>query len=115
MSPKTIKNVNGVLHKALNQAVRIGALKYNPTEACDLPKVYKKEIQPLEQDDIRKFLAAIRGHRYETLYTVTVFTGLRQGEVLGLTRDCVDFERSRAGTISRLCRRIWAMRPPVSP
>jgi integrase len=93
MSPKTIKNVNGVLHKALNQAVRIGELKYNPTEACDLPKVYKKEIQPLEQDDIRRFLIAIRGHRYEILYTVTVFTGLRQGEVLGLTWDCVDFER----------------------
>lgn len=43
--------------------------------------------------NIRKFITAIHGHRYETLYTVTVFTGLRQGEVLGLTWDCVDFER----------------------
>lgn len=93
LSPKTVKNINGVLHKALNQAVRIGELKFNPTDACDLPKVYKKEIEPLEQDDIRKLLAAIRGHRYETLYSVTLFTGLRQGEVLGLTWDCVDFER----------------------
>lgn len=94
LSPKTIKNVNGVLHKALNQAVKIGELKYNPTEACDLPKVYKKEIVPLEQDDIRKFVSAIRGNRFENIYMVTLFTGLRQGEVLGLTWDCVDFTRS---------------------
>ncbi len=40
VSPKTIKNINGVLHKALNQAVRVGAIKNNPTEACDLPKVH---------------------------------------------------------------------------
>lgn len=93
MSPKTIKNVNGVLHKALNQAIRVGAMKNNPTEACDLPKVYKKEIKPLEQEDIRRFLEALQGHRFEILYTVTVFTGLRQGEVLGLTWDCVDFKR----------------------
>ena len=38
------------------------------------------------------FLEAIRGHEYEHLYQVTLFTGLRQGEVLGLTWDCVDFE-----------------------
>ena len=93
-SPKTIKNVNGVLHKALNQAVRIGALKSNPTDACDLPKVYKKEIAPLEQDDIRKFVEAIKGHRFEDLYLVTLFTGMRQGEVLGLTWDCIDFKRN---------------------
>ena len=92
LSPKTIKNVNGVLHKALSQAVRIGELKYNPTDACDLPKVYKKEITPLEQNDIRRFIEAIQGNRYEILYMVTLFTGLRQGEVLGLTWDCVDFD-----------------------
>lgn len=94
LSPKTIKNINGVLHKALNQAVKIGELKYNPTDACDLPKVYKKEIAPLEQDDIRKFMTAIKGTRFENIYTVTLFTGLRQGEVLGLTWDCVDFTRN---------------------
>lgn len=94
LSPKTIKNVNGVLHKALNQAVKIGELKYNPADACDLPKVYKKEIAPLEQDDIRKFVVAIKGCKFENIYMVTLFTGLRQGEVLGLTWDCVDFARN---------------------
>jgi len=44
LSPKTIKNINGVLHKAINQAIRIGELKFNPVDACDLPKVYKERL-----------------------------------------------------------------------
>ena len=94
LSPKTIKNIHGVLHRALAQAVRIGNLHHNPADACDLPKIYKKEITPLEQGDIEKFLEAIRGNPFELIYQVTLFTGMRQGEVLGLTWDCVDFERN---------------------
>ncbi len=92
LSPKSIKNIHGVLHKALSQAVKIGNIRYNPADACDLPKAQRKEIIPLEREEISKFLEAIRGERYEYLYRVTLFTGLRQGEVLGLTWDCVDFQ-----------------------
>jgi len=92
LSPKTIKGVHGVLHTALSQAVKVGYIRYNPTDACDLPKAQKKEIVPLEREEISKFLDAIQGQRYEYLYRVTPFTGLRQGEVLGLTWDCVDFQ-----------------------
>lgn len=56
----------------------------------------RKELHPLDEEQIQNFLKAIQGHRYEALFTVTLFTGMRQGEVLGLTWDCVDFER---GTI----------------
>lgn len=37
------------------------------------------------------FLDAIKGHRFEYIYLTTVFTGMRRGEVCGLTWDCVDF------------------------
>ena len=92
LSAKTVKNVHGVLHRALNKAVQIGDIRHNPADACELPKVYQKEIVPLEEPQITAFLKAIRGHKYEHIYQVTLFTGLRQGEVLGLTWDCVDFE-----------------------
>lgn len=90
LSPKTIKNIHGVLHKALSQAVMIGYLRFNPADACTLPRIVRKDIKPLDEDATAKFIEAIQGHRYETIFLVTLFTGMRQGEVLGLTWDCVD-------------------------
>ena len=92
LSPKTIKNIHGVLHNALRQAVKLQMIKTNPSEMCDLPRAYRKEIQPMEQEDIVQFLKALQEEKYARLYKVTLFTGMRQGEVLGLTWDCVDFE-----------------------
>lgn len=97
IAPKTLKNLHGVLHKALGQAVEMGYIKFNPSDSCRLPRIEKAEIKPLEDDDITIFLKAIKGHRYETLYLVDLFTGIRQGEILGLTWDCIDFQN---GTIT---------------
>lgn len=94
LSPKTIKNVHGVLHKAFQQAVLIGYLRFNPADACILPRVEKKELKPFDEDDITNFLKALQGHPFQDLYIVTLFTGMREGEVLGLTWDCVNFPLS---------------------
>ena len=96
LSPKTVKNIHGILHKALQQAVSIGYLRFNPAGACTLPRVVRKPIQPLDEPQTKAFLQAIHGHRLEALFTVTLFTGMREGEALGLMWDCVDFDQ---GTI----------------
>lgn len=93
LSPKTIKNVHGVLHRALEQAQKMGYIRNNPLAAVTLPRIEKKQIKPLEDNELCAFLKEIRGDTYELVYFVTVFTGLRQGEVLGLTWDCVNFEK----------------------
>ena len=93
LSPKTVKNIHGVLHKALQQAVAIGYIRFNPTDACTLPRAVKKELVPLDEEQSRAFLQVIQGQRYEDLFTFTLFTGLREGEALGLTWDCVDFNK----------------------
>ncbi len=93
LSAKTVKNIHGVLHHALKQAVANGLLRSNPANACILPRVEKRELKPLDEYEIPKFLKAIEGSPYEDIFLVTLFTGLREGEVLGLTWDCIDFDR----------------------
>lgn len=96
LSPKTVKNIHGVLHKALHQAVANGYIRFNPADPCVLPKVRKKEISPLDEDQIAAFLKAIKGNKCESLFLTTLFTGMREGEVCGLLWDCVDLSK---GTI----------------
>ena len=97
LSAKTTKNIHGILHKALQQAVANGYIRFNPSDPCVLPKVIKKELQPLDEDQISDFLKAIKGHRYADLFVTTLFTGMREGEVCGLLWDSVDLTK---GTIT---------------
>ena len=83
LSPKTVKNIHGVLHRALGQAVKLGMLRSNPTNVCDLPKAHRKEIKPMEQAEITRFLQAIQGTKYGLVYQITLFTGLREGGSAG--------------------------------
>lgn len=95
-SPKTVKNINGVLHKAMQQAVLLQYIPVNPCNAVQLPKAVKPDLCVLNEKQIDDFLQAIRGSEYENILKVDLFTGMRQGEIMGLTWDRVDFE---AGTI----------------
>ena len=104
LSAKSIKNIHGILHKALQQAVAIGYIRFNPSEACKLPRIEKKDIKPLDDEQVKAFLKAIEGHRHETLYKVALFTGIREGEVLGLMWDCVDLDNGTI-TINKQLRR----------
>ena len=54
-----------------------GYIRFNPTAACKLPRVEKAEIKPLSREQMGAFLKAIEGDQYETLFQVTIFTGMR--------------------------------------
>ena len=92
LSAKTVKNIHGVFHKALQQAVLIGYLRVNPTDACTLPRIIKKEMHPLEEEQVAAFLKEVQGSPHEYLYKIALFTGLREGEVLGLGWEHIDLE-----------------------
>lgn len=92
LSPKSVKNIHGVLHGALEQAKVNGYLRINPSDGVVLPRVEKPILKTMDSQDVTAFLQAIRGDFYEYPLFVSLFTGLREGELLGLTWDCVDFE-----------------------
>ena len=95
LSQKTVKDVHGVLHSALRQALINRYIAVNPADGdfLKLPKAQKEEIKPLDEVETAAFLKSIQGTRFESIFFVALFTGMRQGEVLGLTWDSIDFGR----------------------
>lgn len=103
LSAKTVRNVHGVLTKALSQAVKLGYIARNPCDMVDLPRVERTEITPLTDEQVKAYLAATDGDTdYGDILKVILFTGLREAEALGLTWDCVDFKK---GTL-RICKQL---------
>jgi integrase len=94
LSVKTVKNLHGVIHSALKQAFNLGYISFNPSEKCKLPKSTRPEMKPLG-NLTATFMDAIKGHQYELLYLVDLSIGLRRSEIIGLSWDCIDFNRSQ--------------------
>lgn len=90
LAPKTVKKIHGILHKALQQAVSNSYIRTNPADSCILPRPVRKELKPLDEDMITAFLKAVQGHQFGELFTITLFTGMRErgspGPAVGLRR-----------------------------
>lgn len=96
LSTRRVQYIHAILRAALNTAVKDQLLIRNAAAIVKPPRVIEKEVQPLTQQEARRFLESIRGNRLEALFTVAISIGLRQGEALGLRWSDVDFE---AGTL----------------
>ena len=88
----TIHNIAAPLKRALSTAQRQRLILQNPCDLADLPKAPKKEVKPFTTEETAAFLEAIKGDPLENAFAVCLFCGLREGEVLGLAWDAVDFE-----------------------
>ena len=91
-SPQTVKNEHSVLRKALEVARRHRYVEDNVARLVSSPRVERSEVNPLHPDEVRKLLDAAREDRLEALFVLTASTGLRRGEVLGLSWADIDFE-----------------------
>lgn len=92
LAPKTLVNINLFLHKALSFAVSEGHLQSNPAEAINLTRGHKPQIEILTRDEQALLIRASYQHRYGVFVRLTLFTGLRLGELLGLRWEDIDFQ-----------------------
>lgn len=86
LSPKTVRNIAGTLHRALGDAVRRGHLASNPAELVELPTWRRRDLTVWQAADVAHFLRVALDHD-DPMYAVwrlIVATGMRRGEVLGL-------------------------------
>lgn len=93
LSPASVSLAHRVLHVALEKAVQLEYIPRNPANNCILPKEEKKDIEPLDDAQAAILLAASKGTDMEHIISVALFTGLRMGEISGLTWDSIDLKK----------------------
>ena len=96
LSPKSIRNIHGLIHGMLAKAQSLDMVRKNVSDDCELPVVEKTEMHTLSDVELRRFLAIAKDDPFYLMYYVDFFTGLRESELIGLTWDCIDFAK---GTI----------------
>ena len=96
LSARTVKYIYQTIHSALEQAVKERVLLLNPAKHVELPKQEKKEMRPFTKEELSVFFEACEENRHFIIFFLAVATGMRRGEVFGLTWDNVNFE---TGTI----------------
>lgn len=88
-------NVRTVLKGAFKMATRYGLIPSDPMQVVEPVTVEQKEVRALTLDEIPRFRAQIAKSGNETLQDVvdvSLATGLRAGEVLGIKWSDIDLE-----------------------
>jgi integrase len=97
VSPKTVRNSVGVIRSTLNGLVSHGVLRSNPAAIVrgSLPLPARKP-SALTSAQLREFLQASRGDRFEDLVLFLALTGVRLREAIALRWGEVDLEARTA-------------------
>ncbi|MBR5614284.1 MAG: site-specific integrase [Clostridia bacterium] len=105
LSEKTIKNMYNMIHSALKQAYRNGLVNQNVSELITLPKQKRNEMCVLTVDEQRALQTAVQGERLGIGIILSLFTGIRLGELLGLKFEDIDLD-AKTITIRRTLNRL---------
>lgn len=105
LSPKTIVNMHRCLHKAMKQAVNEHYLNFNPCDAVNLPRSEKPQIEILTREEQERLIYTSYKFRYGVFIRLTLATGIRLGELLGLRWEDIDTRKNMLNirrTLNRL-------------
>jgi integrase len=84
LSGTTRRSVHVILGTALEAARRRGLITVNPVKNVRAPKLTIKEATPLTVEQAKALLVAAHGTKYESLFVLSLTTGVRPGELMGL-------------------------------
>jgi integrase len=99
-SPASIRLTHTVLHRALKDAMRWDKIRRNPATAADPPRQPETRAQAWTATETQRFLDHVEGDRLAPLWRLAVATGMRRGELLGVTWQGLDLE-SASLTVSQ--------------
>ena len=92
LSPSTIAIVRVLLGGILNKAVELDLLRQNPVPKCKVPPVAPVDgvKRAISDEDLNRFMVCAEHDDCGLFFMTAVFSGLREGELLGLQWKNVD-------------------------
>jgi integrase len=106
-APTSVRRVHAVLQSALGDAKRAGIINSNPCNGVRIVDRRRLSWNYWEPEQVRTFLTTARGDYYEAYFVLSLTTGLRIGEALGLRWSDLDLDR---GTM-RIEQQLLQKRP----
>ncbi len=95
MHINTLRKILVSLGQIMAYAVRHKYIDHNPFHDAERPRgrggTKKQKIRILTPAEINALLKAVSNQKYRTLFMLTIFSGARQGELLGLRWSDVDW------------------------
>ena len=91
LSATTIHKHHANIHKALDYAMKMNIIPYNPADRVTVPKKKRFVGGFYNGEQLKKVLELFKGNEIESCIFLTVHYGFRRSEVLGLKWDAVDF------------------------
>ena len=91
ISSATQNKIFRCLRVVIHQAQVLELINRDPTYAIKAPRIEKKEMHYLTQEEVTRLLEVANG-RLKAILAVACFSGLRQGEILALRWMDIDFE-----------------------
>jgi integrase len=102
LSASTCRLVHAVLHRALRDAVRWGRVPRNVAGMADPPRRAQSRASARTAAELRRFLEYVDGDRYFALWRLGATSGMRRGELGGLTWRALDLDGARLSVEQQL-------------
>lgn len=95
LKPSTVATIHREMNKTFNKGIEWGLLQSNPCKGIKLPRDNKTNYSELlSAEDIKKLSEAIDEQKllYKAFFSIGLYAGLRESEILGLTLSDIDFK-----------------------
>lgn len=90
----TVKHYHAIIHKALEHAIKLELLMYNPSDRVEKPRVQQFIAEYYSAEELTRLFEATKEEDIGLLIKLTAFYGFRKSEALGLKWSAIDFDNN---------------------